>query len=163
MENWKNIDGFDGYQVSSRGRIRGNSGRVINMRINRTGYVDCSMRIPSNSEKTRLSVHRLVAETFIPNPKGLPQVNHKNGIKTDNRISNLEWCTGKENMKHYYEIADEVFKGENNLSSVLTDKKVLEIREKHANKKSVASLAREYKCGETTIRRVVQRVSWQHI
>lgn len=160
MELWKEIIGFDGYKVSNRGRIRGNSGRIINMRIEKDGYVDVSLW--KNRRKVRARVHRLVAIAFLPNPENKPQINHKNGIRTDNRLSNLEWCTHLENSAGF--VFDETFKGENNMSAVLTDKKVLEIREKYKSGNiSMAKLAQEYNVGETTIGRVINRASWQHI
>ena len=69
---------------------------------NRNGYFVVCLR-KDNKNCCRL-VHRLVAEAFIPNPENKPQVNHKNGIKTDNHIDKLEFCTGSENIKHSYRV-----------------------------------------------------------
>ena len=55
-----------------------------------------------DGKKKRLSVHRLVAMTFLPNPEELPEVNHINGVKTDNRVTNLEWSSGSANVSHAY-------------------------------------------------------------
>jgi hypothetical protein len=72
-----------------------NGGRVIKGYLSTGGY----MRLSSGRY-----THRFIAEQLIPNPKGKPYVNHKNGIKTDNRRANLEWCTSSENARHYVDV-----------------------------------------------------------
>lgn len=112
-EKWKPIKGFEGYyEVSSLGRIRSKDrivktrhsqfmykGRVLLARYNEHAkgtYV--SLSVKSNIQ--RFFVHRLVAIAFIPNPENKPHVNHLDADRSNNKVSNLEWCTASENLKH---------------------------------------------------------------
>lgn len=103
MEIWKDIKGFEGrYQVSNMGRVKTLKGEtwIKPAHLNHWGYPRVQFRISKTSKSKNYAVHRLVAQAFIPNPDGKPEVNHKNGIKTDNRVANLEWCTPAENTRH---------------------------------------------------------------
>lgn len=114
VEYWKDIKGYEGsYQVSSLGRVRSLDriikqesrwGNIVERRMkshilspgNCRGYHHVTLGKHHNSR----SVHRLVADHFIPNPGDKPEVNHKDGVKTNNACSNLEWTTRSENMVH---------------------------------------------------------------
>ena len=109
MEKWKDINGYEGrYQVSNLGRIKSlprngtiKEERILKYEKNNQGYLQVCLY---NSGKKKLYlVHRIVAIAFIPNPENKPEVNHKWGIKTDNRASELEWNTQSENTLHAYE------------------------------------------------------------
>jgi hypothetical protein len=117
QEEWKEVVGFEGcYEVSNKGRVRsldrraerlGKFGqpshnmyksKLVTMWITDTGY----LRLTLNKEgkKSNHLVHRLVANAFIPNVDNKETVNHKNGVKADNQIDNLEWATRSEQNKH---------------------------------------------------------------
>ena len=103
MEEWRVIEGTDGvYEVSNTGKVRSNNylghGKTKELKpFDNGGYK--RIKLPKKYKVDTL-VHRLVAAAFIPNPDNLPCVNHINGIKDDNRIENLEWCSVSENIHH---------------------------------------------------------------
>lgn len=140
-EEWKDIPGYKGrYQASSHGQIKSLSRlipcihnakrrireRILSQHIMNANYYTAHICYDMNN-KTML-VHRLVAMAFLSNPENKPEVNHKNGIRLDNRVENLEWVTSKENTAHARGSGLFDNSGEKHYLSKLTIKNVNSIR-----------------------------------
>jgi hypothetical protein len=119
-ETWKAVVGYEGYyEISNTGKVKGINRKItiiqgtktiiqtraprnLKPRINNRGYVE--LRLSKNGTTKTKYLHVLLAESFLSNPNNKPEVNHKNGIKTDNSLDNLEMVSHSENMKHAYQI-----------------------------------------------------------
>lgn len=161
MEEWHAIDGFENYQVSNNGDIVGKRGSM-KQRVSTRGYMMVGLRNGSDKQ-TMFLVHRLVAEYFIPNPEGKRYVNHIDGNKKNNNVSNLEWVTQSENQIHDY----------NHHLQEKTPEQVARLKNFAANKRrpirvvnkrlgidktfdSIAKAGKEINCNEKTLRNVLK-------
>jgi hypothetical protein len=102
-EIWKNVNGYNGlYQVSNLGRVKSllkyGEEKILSSGLSSSGYY--SVVLYKNKKRRTHNIHRLVIEAFISNPENKKAVNHKDGIKKNNHLSNLEWCTFSENTRH---------------------------------------------------------------
>ncbi len=178
-EIWKGIKGYAGYyQISNLGRIksldrivpRTRNGKkfkkFVKGKILDKGNITKQSRyyrvtLSKNNRLWRRSISRLVAETFIPNPKNKSEVNYKNGNREDNQIGNLEWVSHKENMQHAHRNnLVIVAKGINCVQAKLSEKDVLFIRKRSL---SVKNLVKKFKMDKTTIYDILNRKTWKHI
>ena len=176
FEVWKDVVGYEGhYQVSDHGRVRsldrevplGKStkkikGKIRKQVLHKLGYP--MLNLSKNKEVKGDLVHRLVALHFVDNVNGYPEINHINGIKDDNRATNLEWCTRRENLQHAYDTGLVNQQGSDSVNAKLSDDEVLEIRELYkTGRYTYEYLAEEYQVGSSTIGRVVRKEVYQNV
>ena len=163
MEYWKKIKGYDNYLVSDRGRVFSYKRRIF-LKPGKDGggyfYVD----LCKNGIRKKHKIHRLVANTFIPNPENKRTVNHIDGVKTNNFAINLEWATDKENIRHAMDTGLKDAKGSKHGQAKLSEKEVLEIRRIFATGEyTKTALGRMFCVSDVLIGYIVNRKNWKHI
>ena len=166
-EIWKDVKDFEGlYQVSNLGNVkrlvskRVPAERLIGSSIDRYGYV--KRVLCKDGKMYFFTEHRLVANAFILNDFNKPTVNHINGIKTDNKLDNLEWCTIKENNDHAINTGLKNLKGIKHHKCKLTEEQVREIKEIGFSQTRM-SLAKKYGVSRTSILGIIRGKFWKHI
>jgi len=169
-EEWKEIAGYKGlYEISSKGRVksfpRNTQAREVFIRPQNTSHGYHQVGLSKEGVVKIWTVHRLVASAFLSPIKGKNCVNHKNGIKTDNRIENLEWCTKKENNKHAFRKGLINNTGSNHGCSKITEAQVLRIRLlKEVDKKiKTKTLGKMFGICRQQVGIIINRKQWKHI
>lgn len=175
-EEFKDIKGYEGlYQIGTNGtvislpRVKKNKGgsyitkkKTLVMQINKFGYNSVCLTDTYHTKK-KIDIHRLVAVNFIPNPDEKEQVNHLDGNKSNNSVSNLEWSTRKENMAHAVELGL-MARGEKHWKSSLTKDEVKVIKNllktKLFNNQQIAVLVNQ---SRQTISRIKHEKRWAHV
>jgi len=160
----KEIAGWPNYEVLSDGRVWSKKrSRFLKPSDNGKGYFQVGLC--QGGEKKMVQVHRLVAQGFIPNPEAKKEVNHISGITSDNRVENLAWVSASENQRHAYKTGLKMAKqGERNGQSKLTEKNIIEIRQRYAAGDIYQyQLAEEFGVSQPLIGHIVRRSSWAHV
>ncbi|MGE0289327.1 MAG: NUMOD4 motif-containing HNH endonuclease [Bradyrhizobium sp.] len=174
-EEWRSVVDFPAYSVSDQGRVRrelsnqgGTAGRILKCSPNGCGYLQMQFWAGRTKRERIRLVHHLVMEAFIgQRPEGMT-VNHKNGLKTDNRLANLEYCTQAENNRHAREVLG--FRpGQNSPAGVdhykakITEDQVRELRRLHAAGGGAYALGKSLGLKKGAIWALIHRKSWKHV
>jgi hypothetical protein len=158
---WVQIKDFN-YEINEQGVVRNTrTGKIRNPFNRKDGYIGIQLYV---GKVLNFQLHRLIALAFIPNPDNKPQVNHIDSNRKNNDLSNLEWVSCSENVKHGYELGRASNKGSKNGFSVLNEDDVLAIRKRRSEDNlSYQTLANLYNVSYGCIAGIIQRKNWTHI
>lgn len=163
---WQRVKDYPLYEVSDLGEVKSyQRPNVILKTLHKTKKGYSRVRLVNDNGAKSFQVHRIVAINFIPNPQNLPVVNHKDGNKKNNCVTNLEWCTTGENQSHAYRIGlRKQHQGSRHGRAILDETKVLEIRKRYqAGGTSMPKLAAEFGVCKSSIGYIVSNQTWTHV
>ncbi|BES53083.1 hypothetical protein [Aeromonas phage phiWae14] len=161
----KDVVGYEGlFSITEDGKLWSKrSKRFLTIMVNKQGYYQHCTKIGGRNGTAKLfKIHRVVAEAYLPNPDNLPLVNHKDGNKLNNHVSNLEWCTHQHNVRHAIDTGLLVQpKGEKSKASTLTQEQANEIRKSYIPRViTLSMLADKYSVSRRTIIRVLHNIRY---
>ena len=165
MEEWKETD-YKGYFISTLGRLKGRSGKILKQQVSKEGYnIIVIYPLGRNNRCKCLKIHQLVAKAFISNPYNYPIINHKDGNKLNNNVSNLEWCSYSYNTKHAFDNGlAKAQSGCDNIHSKLSEEDVIWIREHYKPRdKDFGSraLAKKFNMNHSNISRLINNIRYK--
>ena len=162
-EIWKPIKGIEQYQVSNKGNVKSlRTNVILKQRLDRYGYPRLTLDL-GKGKKAYKTIHRLVAENFLPNPENKPQVNHIDANKLNNNLENLEWCTCKENVQHIHKLKrNPDVNGEKNPMSKFTNHDAWLIRYAYEDLSNY-KLAKVLGVNDETIRSIRNGTSFKNV
>jgi len=167
-EIWKPIQGLEEfYEISNKGRLKSFYKKepfIRKVKLRKDGYWEANLALGHKKYKFK-HVHRLVAEAFIPNPEDKSQVNHIDGVKTNNCVENLEWCTPSENGFHAYKLGlSKPVRGEVNHNAKLNEDLVRKIRKMYYEDKiGQITIAKELDVNKNAISGVITWRTWFYV
>lgn len=163
MTKYKQITGFEDYLIYDDGSIFTMKGKKFLKQFSHPkGY--SMVRLSQQGVPKTLLVHRLVASHFISNEEDKPQVNHIDGVKTNNHVSNLEWVTAKENVHHAIATGLNELRGEKHGRAFLKEEQIIKMRHLYENEQfTTGEIAKQFNVSSSLVYRVVHRQIWKHI
>ena len=159
-EVWLPVPSYEGYYVSNFGRIKSfkrGKAKILKPALSTPGYLQAVLQ--RGGKQKCFFIHQLVAKAFIPHPDNKPQVNHKDGCKFNNHVSNLEWATSAENIHHAID-AGLKKSGQEHGRAKLTNEQILFIRENPLNL-NTAELAKKFNVGRAAISKIQLGKLWR--
>lgn len=161
----KDIKGFEGrYTISNLGIVRSKlTGIIMKPNITKFGYARINLRKAKSREYKSYFIHRLVATHFLANPKQLPEVNHVDCNRTNNVVTNLEWVTKEENIKHSFICGSATNKGSKNPNSKLKEDDIKAIKQLHKTGRFYnTTIAKLFKISSSTVDNIINNITWSN-